>query len=260
MEVFWLAYFFWCVIAGFIGMVIGQSKGRGPLGFLLGFMLGIIGWIIVAVMSESYEVQQAKAQQIAVAVGSQRRRDEEDSQRRNRTVENIPISAPTPSKRDFRKEALAEVLRMNPSLAEDTTREGSERLQAELDTTQKHLELRSEVEALQADKKAAEKAQAAQLAAEVAGLTEVPTGLDLIVALRFEVGFTVSHDGRTVSSVERGYHAERIGLRVGDRLCTINGENVTNNDDLGRCVRDFRIQGGSLRLGVQRGSEFLELA
>jgi len=36
---------------GGIGYLIGRSKGRPGLGFVLGALLGIIGWIIIACMS-----------------------------------------------------------------------------------------------------------------------------------------------------------------------------------------------------------------
>lgn len=259
MEIFWLAYLFWCVIAGFIGMAIGQSKGRGPLGYVFGFFLGIVGWIIVALLPETYEVQQAKADRIATAVDTRLRADESEGQRRDRSRVDGALSSRTPPKRDFRKEALAEVLRTNPSLAEDTSREGLERLQAEVDTTQKHLELRSEVEALQADKQEADrKAAAAQRAAEAAGIAWVPTGVELIAALRSEFGFTLRRDDLIISSVERGSPAEKLGVQSEDRLLSVNGVEVTKQSDLSTCVRDFRIHGGVLRFGVQRGPEFLD--
>jgi hypothetical protein len=46
----------WCGVGGVIGYAIGNSKGRGALGFWLGFLLGVIGWIIVALSTPSEEV------------------------------------------------------------------------------------------------------------------------------------------------------------------------------------------------------------
>lgn len=37
----------WVLIGGFVGALIGQTKGRTGDGFLLGALLGIIGWILI---------------------------------------------------------------------------------------------------------------------------------------------------------------------------------------------------------------------
>jgi hypothetical protein len=42
------------LISGAIGAMIGYSKGRTGLGFVLGALLGCIGWIIVGLMSKKY--------------------------------------------------------------------------------------------------------------------------------------------------------------------------------------------------------------
>ncbi len=38
------------VVGGGVGFAIGKGKGRGGFGFVLGALLGLIGWIIIAVM------------------------------------------------------------------------------------------------------------------------------------------------------------------------------------------------------------------
>jgi hypothetical protein len=48
---------FWVVLGGLIGFAIGNGKGRGAAGFWLGMFLGWIGWIIVATMRPSVEVE-----------------------------------------------------------------------------------------------------------------------------------------------------------------------------------------------------------
>lgn len=40
---------FWAVIAGGIGAAIGQKKGRAGEGFVLGLLIGPLGWLLVAV-------------------------------------------------------------------------------------------------------------------------------------------------------------------------------------------------------------------
>ena len=46
-----LCFFVVAVISGFIGVCIGYHKGRDVEGFLLGFFFGIIGWIVVVLLS-----------------------------------------------------------------------------------------------------------------------------------------------------------------------------------------------------------------
>jgi uncharacterized membrane protein YeaQ/YmgE (transglycosylase-associated protein family) len=68
------------VISGAIGAAIGSRRGRVGGGFLLGMFLGIVGWIIVALMSPTAEYEARRSAQIAALVprppvrGSQRDR------------------------------------------------------------------------------------------------------------------------------------------------------------------------------------------
>lgn len=59
---------FWAGIGGLLGWAIGNGKGRGTEGFWLGFLLGFIGWIIVAVMEPSEEVLQQRTANLAAAI------------------------------------------------------------------------------------------------------------------------------------------------------------------------------------------------
>jgi len=53
----------WFALGGGIGAAIGSAKGgRAGEGFLLGLFLGVIGWIIVALMSPTPQVE---AQRVA---------------------------------------------------------------------------------------------------------------------------------------------------------------------------------------------------
>jgi F0F1-type ATP synthase assembly protein I len=38
------------IIGALVGWLIGKNKGLGTMGLILGGLLGVIGWIIVAVM------------------------------------------------------------------------------------------------------------------------------------------------------------------------------------------------------------------
>ena len=44
------------VIGALVGWLIGKNKGLGGLGLVLGGLLGVIGWIIVAVMKGNPEM------------------------------------------------------------------------------------------------------------------------------------------------------------------------------------------------------------
>lgn len=56
---FWLGYLIGGLILGLIGQAIGQTKGRPVAGFWLGFGLGPIGLIIIAVMDRTAEREAA---------------------------------------------------------------------------------------------------------------------------------------------------------------------------------------------------------
>jgi hypothetical protein len=57
---------FWCGIGGLIGWAIGNGRDRAVEGFWLGFSLGFIGWIIVALMQPSDEVLQRQVAEATV--------------------------------------------------------------------------------------------------------------------------------------------------------------------------------------------------
>jgi hypothetical protein len=61
-------FLFWAALGGGIGLAIGHPKGHGGIGFVLGLLLGVIGWIIVAVMKPSEEMRRVQqAETIALA-------------------------------------------------------------------------------------------------------------------------------------------------------------------------------------------------
>lgn len=54
----------WLLIGAWVGNAIGKPKGRGTEGAVLGALLGVIGWIIVAVMQPTPEAEVARLNQI----------------------------------------------------------------------------------------------------------------------------------------------------------------------------------------------------
>jgi hypothetical protein len=46
----------WWTLGGLVGYLIGKWKGRGTAGLWLGLLLGVIGWVIVAVLPDSERV------------------------------------------------------------------------------------------------------------------------------------------------------------------------------------------------------------
>ena len=55
-----LVFIIFCCFNGFIGWLIAKGKGRGTAGFWWGFLLGIIGWIVAAMLEPSREVRRER--------------------------------------------------------------------------------------------------------------------------------------------------------------------------------------------------------
>lgn len=45
------------VIQGWIGYLIGKGRGRGALGFCLGFLFSAVGWLVVAIIEPTDEIR-----------------------------------------------------------------------------------------------------------------------------------------------------------------------------------------------------------
>jgi|CXWL01.1.fsa_nt_gi hypothetical protein len=59
-------------VSGGIGALIGKGKGRAGAGFVLGFFLSWIGWIIIAVMGRSPEAEARYQSEVANHRAAQR--------------------------------------------------------------------------------------------------------------------------------------------------------------------------------------------
>lgn len=105
MTWFWAGYLATALILGAIGNAIGRTKGRPVAGFWLGFGLGPIGLIIIAVMDRTAE--QEAAHMLAVQRGGDVRPNEDFSKWLNAAAP--AASRPTPRAPDRRwSDVLAE--------------------------------------------------------------------------------------------------------------------------------------------------------
>lgn len=55
----------WIIVGGGVGIAIGLSKGRATFGIFLGALLGVIGWIIVAVLEPSKKQRHVRNAEMA---------------------------------------------------------------------------------------------------------------------------------------------------------------------------------------------------
>jgi len=66
-------FLWWLVLYGLVcsavGFGIGDSKGRGAQGALLGIVLGPLGWIVVGLMEPTEEIQRQRTDELAAAIG-----------------------------------------------------------------------------------------------------------------------------------------------------------------------------------------------
>ena len=53
-------FFFWAIVGGLVGAVIGERKGRTDEGVVLGLVLGPIGWLLVGFGPNYKQIKEAK--------------------------------------------------------------------------------------------------------------------------------------------------------------------------------------------------------
>jgi len=61
-------FLLWVAVGGGVGYWIGSGKGRGGLGFVLGLLFGVIGWLIVALLQPTVDVEERRIALLAAAV------------------------------------------------------------------------------------------------------------------------------------------------------------------------------------------------
>jgi hypothetical protein len=55
------------VVCAFIGKAIGDTKGRGGLGFVLGLVFGVVGLVVIALIHPTVEAQARRDRDLAAA-------------------------------------------------------------------------------------------------------------------------------------------------------------------------------------------------
>ena len=64
--ILFVAFAFWAIVGGLVGLAIGSGKGRKAAGFWFGFFLGFIGWIVVAVMQSTPQAEADRITKVAL--------------------------------------------------------------------------------------------------------------------------------------------------------------------------------------------------
>jgi regulator of sigma E protease len=78
----------------------------------------------------------------------------------------------------------------------------------------------------------------------------------LLIALVYMVGVP-SEAGREVSRVDQNSPAQAAGLRPGDEIVAVNGQNASSFDELSQLIRSS--QGGAIKVTVRRGNSVVTL-
>ena len=141
-SVTWLWILLWLVVWTVIGGVVGNGKGRTGAGIALGLFLSLIGVIIIAVMEPTPEKRAERAHEQALAM-----REVLGPQPGVGAV-NVPVAPVS------RQEAVAEVLRRDPSLGDTSDPETLKRLAESVTQVQEELELKAQVATIRAEEQA----------------------------------------------------------------------------------------------------------
>ena len=148
------SYILWILLYalgfGIIGAIVGSRKDRAGAGFALGFVLGIIGLIIVSVMSPSEELQAARNKEMF-----------QSALAANGSAPMVDASV----REDVHKAAIAAALDRDPSLGDTDDPEVALRLADSVSEIEKTMLLQREVDMVKA-----ERAQVAERDAKLAEL------------------------------------------------------------------------------------------
>jgi hypothetical protein len=160
-QIWILAVVIWTLLFGFIGAAIGTGKGRYGQGFALGFFLGFIGVIIIAVM-EPTEAKRLERDNAKMAM------------LRSAMASTAPASGGHMSSSDvhvtpeIRAQLMATAIERDPTLADSTSSESLQRLDTAMAVLEREYLLKTELETLQQ----AQQEERERLAAEAAAATQ----------------------------------------------------------------------------------------
>jgi C-terminal processing protease CtpA/Prc len=220
----------WVAVFGFAGYAIGESKGRGAEGFWWGFLLGIVGVIIIGLYSPKPLLPNS----------------------------STPMSS-TKKVVDKRREAILEAIRRDPTLAQDTSPQTLARLELESGAIEKEMVLREEVEQALSQQQAEVQAK---IDRDLFGAKVAETGnLMLGASLRLPIegdGMCVLPDGFSDVLIVPGSPADRAGLQPGDVLMFMNDKRILNIDAVEKFMADASV-GDHVRLHIRRGSSKMVL-
>jgi hypothetical protein len=115
----WIWWLFLALLFCVTSTLVGQAKGRGLQGFVLGFLLGPIGLIITAVLPDTVAKAAEKRSALAEAITS--------------GLETRTFSSASSNSADERKAAMAEAIESDPSLGINDDPETLKRLRVAID-------------------------------------------------------------------------------------------------------------------------------
>ena len=175
----------------------------------------------------------------------------------NHTSESVTLANATPASQDWRRDAILEAIRRDPTLAQDTTGDTLARLDVAVEAIEREMVLRDEVEQALRQQQAKKEAEVqAKIDRDLFDAKVAETGNLLLGAL---FGFPIGGDGNGFRPgngcfrIVPGSPADRAGLQPGDVLMSMNDTRIRTNDDVKKFMAGASV-GDHVLLHIRRGS------